>query len=262
VASAADMAVKARPPAQPAAAPSWTGFYVGLGLGGRWDEVTGSVLGATNNGGNIFCTAGTVGNCNNTSLDSSAFRVSGYLGYNWQFAPLWVAGIEGDFGWADNKSTLNGAIYPGGNFPFYITGRPGDVFTFKSDWDAGLRGRLGYLINPSLLLFATGGVEWMQIKTDSQCGSLSDCLPGVFAFLFAPQDIGHTTTMTGWTIGGGLEWMWTPEWLLRAEYRYADFGTATFTDTRTNIGFGITQVATYSVDVRTHTALFGIARKF
>jgi outer membrane immunogenic protein len=259
---AADLPERATYRAPPAPIANWTGFYVGLGLGARWDNVDGSVSAATNNGINILCAPGTIGPCTGTQLDDASFRISGYLGYNWQVSPSWVVGIEGDFGWADNKKTLQGAIYPGGNFPFYLTQRTDDFFTFKSNWDGGIRGRIGYLINPSALLFAAGGVQWMQIETESRCGVLSDCLPGVFAFLFAPANISHTETRVGWTIGGGIEWMVTPNWLVRGEYRYADFGRATFTDTRVNPAGPVTQVATYSVDVVTHTALFGIAYKF
>jgi len=258
IALAADLPLKA-PPAPIA---SWTGPYVGLGLGARWDDVDGSVSAATNNGVNILCTPQTVGPCTDTKLNDTSFRISGYLGYNWQVSPSWVVGIEGDFGWADNKKTLQGAIYPGGNFPFYLTQRTDDFFTFKSTWDAGIRGRIGYLVTPATLVFATGGAQWMEIKTESRCGVLSDCVPGAFAVLFAPANISHTDTRVGWTVGGGIEWMVTPNWLVRGEYRYADFGRATFTDTRVNPAGPVTQVATYSVDVVTHTALFGIAYKF
>jgi outer membrane immunogenic protein len=29
----------------------------------------------------------------------------------------------------------------------------------------------------------------------------------------------------GYTVGGGLEWRVAPNWLLRGEYRYSNFGT-------------------------------------
>ena len=39
----------------------------------------------------------------------------------------------------------------------------------------------------------------------------------------------HTQTdgawLPGWTVGGGVEWKLAQNWLLRGEYRYADFGT-------------------------------------
>src|SRR5215813_8157303 len=76
----APVPVKAPPP-PPVVAPSWTGLYVGVGLGARWTEFDGSVLSATNDGGNILCTGGVA--CPGANLHNTAFRASGYLGYNW-----------------------------------------------------------------------------------------------------------------------------------------------------------------------------------
>jgi outer membrane immunogenic protein len=56
--------------------------------------------------------------------------------------------------------------------------------------------------------------------------------------------------------------MWMPNWLLRGEYRFADYGTFSNTDTRINPAGPTTQIASYDVRARTHTALFGIAYKF
>jgi outer membrane immunogenic protein len=53
-----------------------------------------------------------------------------------------------------------------------------------------------------------------------------------------------------------------PSWLLRAEYRYADLGTKTFTDIRVTSAGPTTQLATYSLGVTTHTAFVGLAYKF
>jgi outer membrane immunogenic protein len=52
----------------------------------------------------------------------------------------------------------------------------------------------------------------------------------------------------------------TPRWIARGEYRYADFGSATDTDTRSFPG--LVQVATYTTAVKTHTATIGLAYKF
>src|SRR5436190_2670666 len=81
IASAADMSrpvYKAPPPAAPLW--SWTGFYLGAHLGGAWgsEDVTATGFG--------------VG-----SLDPRGFIGGGQVGYNWQFHPNWVVGVEGDF---------------------------------------------------------------------------------------------------------------------------------------------------------------------
>ena len=73
--------------------------------------------------------------------------------------------------------------------------------------------------------------------------------------------ITNSTTKTGWTIGTGIETMLWGNWFARGEYRYADFGTGSFTLSRKGAppDAGLTN---YDVRVRTHTALFGIAYKF
>ena len=38
----------------------------------------------------------------------------------------------------------------------------------------------------------------------------------------------ETKFHTGWTIGGGLEYMFVPNWSAKVEYMYADFGSETY----------------------------------
>src|SRR5215813_12444161 len=88
---AADIPVKAPVVAQ---AFSWTGFYVGVHAGGqwtrndgRWDPLPTAV---------DFGEFPIVGNFKDT-----VFVGGIHEGYNWQFAPRWVAGIELDWSWTD-----------------------------------------------------------------------------------------------------------------------------------------------------------------
>ena len=135
----------------------------------------------------------------------------------------------------------------------------------------------GVLVNPGTLIYATGGAAWQQYRSASTCspivstspvGILSNCAPtNYFTGTLGPSVISHDITKVGWTIGGGLETrIFSSNWTARAEYRYADFGTANFTDVRTCTG-GCPATAnplsvSYDVRLRTHTALFGIAYLF
>jgi len=89
----------------------------------------------------------------------------------------------------------------------------------------------------------------------------SACEPG----LLAPSVITDSATRLGWTVGAGIETMLWQNWIVRGEYRYADFGTITNTDTRacapgncvpSSLAF------TDTLRLRTQTATFGIAYKF
>ena len=246
---AADMPVKALP-----AAASWSGFYAGVSLGARWaanDWQTSDV--SPNFGAGAFVpTAGTGG-----AIDSVAARFGGYLGYNAQISTSWVAGVEADFGWADNKKTTN--PLPGTTGLFFgapLIGLP--TGTMKETWDGSLRGRLGYLITPATLVYGTGGVAWQRLELNTNC----TVVPGNSFCFGASHNETSATTRVGWTIGGGVEQMIAGHWLVRADYRYADFGTWTQTFfTAGGTGLGFDDRFTAHVKVRTHTATIGIAYK-
>jgi len=126
----------------------------------------------------------------------------------------------------------------------------------KTKWDASLRGRLGYLLTPATLAYVIGGAAWQHYEVISTCGS---CL-----ITFGPAVVANSTTRTGWTVGGGLETALWAHWLARAEYRYADFGSAPFTIARSGTVFSGASfsAANFDVTMRTHTVTFGLAYKF
>jgi outer membrane immunogenic protein len=248
-AAAADMRVVRKAPPAPIAVASWSGFYLGLGFGTRSTRTDATINSFTENGVDAL-TPGAVGE----PLNDTSFRLNPYAGFNWQVAPQWVVGIEADGGFGHKTVTLNGMRYPSSSF---ITGLAGDAFSVKSTWDASVRGRVGFLPDPSVLVYATGGLAWLHVESTSHCNPLGRCAPGVLG----PGVITDARTKTGWTIGGGLEAMLWPNWIARAEYRYADFGTISHADTRT-IPTGLVEVVSYDVRARTHTATFGLAYKF
>lgn len=237
---AADMPVKgprvvAPPP------PQWTGFNVGLSLGGRWANIDGTTLSFGPLPPPFPATA-------NQNYDSSTFRVGGYLGYDWQFNPNWLVGLEGDFAWGNGSArveALQGITLPT---------NPGNFSEVKHTWDAGIRARLGYLVDPTWLVYLTGGVQWQHFEATVNC-SANTCGPGIFPLGGAPYLQTNETTRTGWAIGGGIEKMLPGKWLIRAEYRYADFGTWT-------TSFGGAPVIVKEFDLATHTAYLGLGKKF
>lgn len=259
-AMAADMAVKA-PRVAPAIVASWTGFYVGGAVGGRWSDANwNTTCQETGAVGNTSCIVfpDRFATNNPQSFNSSAFRGSIYGGYNWQVSPVWVVGVEGDIGWADNNKTNRGI--PGLESPT-VVGAPGlDSSTLKQTWDGGIRGRVGFLVSPSVLLFGTGGVSFTHLEASATCGT-----PFVVGWCTAANVVRTDTTSTdrvGWTLGGGIEAMLSPNWLLRGEYRYADYGTFSFTQLQGPPAINNVDAYTASVHYRTHTALVGLAYKF
>jgi outer membrane immunogenic protein len=236
---------------------NWTGFYVGLGLGARLDEndwtttcLAPTALGTATCPNDVFAGTSRILNANPVTFEPDAgFRVSGYVGYNWQFQN-WVLGIEGDFAWADNSATITGI--PG---TWSATFGPGlDTASVNDKWDASIRGRAGILVAPQALLYVTGGASWLEKEVSASCA-------GTFpvGWCATAQVQSASSTHFGWTIGGGVEWMLTPNWILRAEYRYSQYEEETYTFfTAPNPADSFT----FTVDAVTHTAYAGIAYKF
>ena len=116
-------------------------------------------------------------------------------GYNWLFAPQSLLGIEVDSSFGDLKDSGVFSLTP-----FQASGKIEDLGTARL--------RLGYLVTPDTLLYVTGGAAYAREKFSS-------------TFVFSSTKVDHL----GWTIGGGMEWKFAPEWSLKAEYLYADLGT-------------------------------------
>jgi outer membrane immunogenic protein len=257
-ASAADLG--ARPIGKaPALAPApifnWSGFYIGAGLGGRWTDTSWDTTclapGALGTGGcpnDVFVGTTRINNDNPAKFDMSGIRASGYLGYNWQFSS-WVFGVEGDWGWADNKETHTGI--PG---TWSATFGPGvDTATVRDRWDASARARIGFLVTPQALIYATGGASWLDKEISASCGAT---FPVGWCAVANAQTV--SKTYTGWTVGGGIDWMFAPAWVARAEYRFADYGTEDFQFFSNvpidSFNFGVSQ--------KTHTAYAGVSYLF
>jgi outer membrane immunogenic protein len=237
---AADMAVKASPAPAPSVA-SWTGFYLGVDAGYGWTN--NSVTLAPNDPASASILAGTgLGAPGEQPVVSSYnLRPSGAVGgieagYNWQVGRNWLWGIESDFSF----SRLNGQAI---GTSLFVNGTTQSANVLQdTDWYGTIRGRLGWLATPNLLIFGTGGFAYGRVGESANyvfngigiggfainpAGSFSvSCTVNVSCFL------GNSNTIqTGWTAGGGAEWMFMPHVSLKAEYQIIDLGTQTVTTT-------------------------------
>src|ERR1700731_4856442 len=142
-AMAADMTLYKAPP--PAPYFTWTGFYFGGDVGGAFSSD--SAAWTLNPTFGVSAAAGATG--------GSAFAGGFFAGYNYQIANSWVAGIEGDWTGMRAGGAFNQPWIAGGAIPGSLTNMSSEV-----EWAASIRGRLGYLIWPNLLLYGTGGGAW------------------------------------------------------------------------------------------------------
>jgi outer membrane immunogenic protein len=114
-----------------------------------------------------------------------------------------VVGIEGD---------LEGVSASGSGTGF-IAGVPIVTGHADFDWQASLRGRVG-VASGRTLFYATAGAAWAGVNfgyTFPIVGGVTDSF---------------SKTMTGFTVGGGIEHAIDRHWTARIEYRFTDFGDA------------------------------------
>ncbi len=137
-----------------------------------------------------------------TSADNTGFAGGGQVGCDYEFAGGWVIGIRDMFDGTTNHHSRTIGAGP----------LAGDVVDFDNRWFDTLTGRLGYSWIPNWLLYAQGGAAWA--RTESTITNPA----GV-------QLRDNSTTRTGWTVGGGVEWMFLPHWSTFVEGNYMDFGS-------------------------------------
>ena len=92
-------------------------------------------------------------------LDRDGFIGGGQIGYNWQFAPNWLFGIEADISYTDFRRD-----HVGGDA--CRSAGPGTLLnTFESrlDYLGTVRGRIGYVFDRTLI-YATGGLAYGDVR--------------------------------------------------------------------------------------------------
>jgi outer membrane immunogenic protein len=144
--------------------------------------------------------------------------IGGTLGFNYQMGS-WVWGLEGDLDWARihrNSGPINGV-----NYDSYL------------QWLGTLRGRVGIAFD-RFLPYVTGGAAAGDVK----------------AKVTTPVTIlSGTNTQTGWTLGAGVEYAFTPSLSAKAEYLYVDLGSSN-------------PVPGDNVDVKSHVVRGGLNWRF
>jgi outer membrane immunogenic protein len=241
---AADLASMA-PPAVPYS--NWSGPYLGIGIGARFNAVDANVTSATVGTPSTAIALPPVSQGTTNALafwqqnqgamqylDHIAGRAGMYGGWNFQLGSAYVVGLEGDFAFANESAVFHGSPYPANllfgspSLPFGAS--PNDEFKVRTTWDGSARLRAGWLATPSIMLYLTGGVAWAHLQATSTCSSLptpnvSNCAPGnYFSGTLGPAVITHSATKLGWTLGTGTEMLLWSGWVARGQYRYSDFG--------------------------------------
>ncbi len=117
--------------------------------------------------------------------------LGGVIGYNYELPNKFVLGLEADgggvLGGSRNYAPINGST--------------------NSTYFADIRGRLGYAVTDRALAYFAGGVAFGDVDTKV-------------------LGVTNNSGRTGYTLGGGVDYAFTPNWIGRLEYRYTDLGRA------------------------------------
>lgn len=207
-AHAADMGrpVYKAPPA-PIATFSWTGFYIGGNVGGAWGDFNNTL-----SAGDAFFTPPDLAliNASGTFAGSpSSFTGGGQIGWNYQTGS-WVWGLEADFNWLDLEADRRHSRSYSGGVGLYNVNT-----SLSANWLATVRGRLGYAFDRNLL-YVTGGLALADLQTHQHWSDDSGAFPSSFTY-------STSRIRTGWTIGGGYEFAWVPNWTTKIEYLFSRF---------------------------------------
>lgn len=204
----------------------WNGFYVGGNVGYWWSptsnvSTTGSAsyvyppfASGASNIANALANVGT----NNFSLDPNGLIGGGQIGYNYLFNKGLLIGLVMDF---DASSNSNNS---------YVLQKTTNLVDFDENYISSLstqqkinylgtvRARLGYLYQPTVLFYVTGGFAYGNVTLDSTWTAQESLGPSVFPAINTQNN--STKTLTGWTAGGGAEWFFKSNWSVNMEYIY------------------------------------------
>lgn len=202
------MPAKAPPLPAPSAPYNWSGVYVGGHLGHFWGRTHVEDDGVT-----------TERNARTDGVIAGAMA-----GYNWQIGPA-VVGLEGDFAWTKAHGVGTGGNdgggggaggggggAGGGGDPVLIPVITHGPNSYDVRWTTHARGRVGYAFD-NWLVFAAGGFAAADLSFRE----------GTITTTFVPAPVSGGRYY-GWSVGGGIEWAFTPNLIARVEYLYDDFG--------------------------------------
>ncbi|WP_375618014.1 MULTISPECIES: outer membrane protein [unclassified Bartonella] len=257
-AQAADVIIpRETAPAVIAAAPSfsWTGFYLGGQVGNFSSKTKVTIPGKDKE---LF---------KKDNIPSpSGFMAGIYAGSNVDLGNGLILGVETDAVWADREEskkarelTLTGEDAANFNAAlekakvelkdqqqFAEGDKVTETHSYKEKWSGATRVRIGFAAVDRIMPYVAGGIAYAQVqgiqsvagkgervKVEQKADGVENPPVKQNVDLIGGTWADDTKTMVGFTIGGGVDFAMTDNVLLRAEYRYSDFGKKKFAqDTR------------------------------
>jgi opacity protein-like surface antigen len=195
-----------------------------------------------------------------------------HAGYNFGLNNRYIVGLEGDFDWTDTSEGLAASnLIPTSSNVFCPQSNTCITQTYslsddrsslrELDWLSSFRGRAGALLQPDLLVYATGGVAFAQASVSSSVAQIETQTSSCSGPICAPGDtyndvnsnIHHfsdTRTLVGYALGGGAEFKFRKSISARVEYLYYGFGEQ---------DFGLFPTAPTKVDIHENVLRLGLS---
>ncbi|WP_375617586.1 MULTISPECIES: outer membrane protein [unclassified Bartonella] len=243
VVQASDIVIPEQPvPVIPAPALSWTGFYLGGQIGNFSGKTTASYLKHETGIWNP------IGKENLPKL--SGFIGGVYAGSNIDIDNSFIIGIDTDIMWSGKKDSKDVNLpkkSPTEEIPKPIeeTSLTRDLqendstrrikavrHTLKQKWAGATRVRVGFAIE-RMMPYVSGGIAYTQLQ--NIFAAVADSKNGEVDFSDWLHD--EKKTMIGYTLGGGIDFAMTDNVIVRAEYRYSDFGKKKFIQDKFEMGY-------------------------
>jgi outer membrane immunogenic protein len=240
------MPVKAPPVVEPPF--SWSGFYLGGNVGYSWGRATTDQTDTLTTTGIVRAFVASTGAETTTvtgfpqtfpvvgtpattiAASSARYDVNGFVGgaqagYNWQLDRYWLIGFETDIQGSGERGSVTGCTV--------AACTAGSLFQSSStrlEWFGTARLRAGFLPVERVLLYATGGLAYGELRSDYSSGINA---------VGAPVATGSSRSVRlGYAVGGGIEGAIDRHWTVKGEYLFLGFDPFS-----TNLG-SVTSTAT------------------
>ncbi|RUO98664.1 porin family protein [Hyphomicrobium sp.] len=124
--------------------------------------------------------------------DADGFTLGALVGYDFRYQGF-IFGPTADLSY---------------DFLYNDSSRIDGVSGYKAhaDFDGSVGARAGFLLMDRTLIYATGGYAFSNLEVKNRSLGVSD-----------------TNTLSGWTAGGGIEYLWSNDSGLRFEYKRVEF---------------------------------------
>jgi outer membrane immunogenic protein len=171
-------------------ADDWSGPYVGLQAGYNWGDADAEAYNAGEEEWPVAL----------NGFDLYGFVGGIFAGYNWRVGNDVLLGVEGEGNWGSIDDTIT---KDGGTWGAKV----------EQNWDASLRLRAGVAMG-DYMPYMTVGIAWADVESQG--------------YTNWDYEDAHDATLTGWTIGAGVEKKINNNLDARIQYRYSDYGDETW----------------------------------